>query len=149
MQGGGGAPVLETVTDEDTEEGIEELEQLPTQPTPPIPTTTKTTTTQTPQQPEYDPMEDAVPPATVTPSYVPLWQKNKHWGDPCEPVAMCDEPDFIRIYSQNQNGISSSNGMKYNNTFKNMIEVEADIFTTNETHADKMNPLNNRVMKSS
>ena len=62
---------------------------------------------------------------------------------------MCDEPDFIRIYSQNQNGISSSNGMKYNDTFKNMIEVEADIFTTNETHADKMNPLNNRVMKSS
>ena len=41
MKGGGGAPVLETVTDEDTEEGIEELEQLPTQPTPPTPTTTK------------------------------------------------------------------------------------------------------------
>ena len=38
---GGGIPVVETVTDEDTEEGIEELEQpQPTQ-KPIIPTTTK------------------------------------------------------------------------------------------------------------
>ena len=94
-------------------------------------------------------MEDAAPPATVTPSYVPLWRKNEPWGDPCEPVAMCDDRDFIRIYSQNQNGISDSNGIQYNDTFKNMIEVEADIFAINETHADKMNPLNNRVLESS
>ena len=144
---GGGVPVVETVTDEDTEEGTEELEQpQPTQ-KPIIPTTTKKP--QPPQEPKYDPMKDEPPPAIITPSYVPLWKKNEHWGDPCEPAVMCAEPDFIQIYSQNQNGISSSDGLKYDDTFKNMMEVGGDIFAINETHADKMNPLNNRVLESS
>ena len=76
MRGGGGVPVVETVTDEDTEEGIEELDHpLPSQ-QPIIPTTTKTTPT--PQQPKYDPMKGEMPPAIVTPSYIPLWKKNEH-----------------------------------------------------------------------
>ena len=108
---GGEILVVETVTDEDTEEGIEELEQpQPTQ-KPITPTTTKKP--QPPQEPKYDPMKDEPPPAIITPSYVPLWKKNEHWGDPCEPAAMCAEPDFIQIYSQNQNGISDSTGLKY------------------------------------
>ena len=96
---GGGPPVVETVTEEDTEEGIEELEQPQPQPThhPQIPMTTKKI--QPPQEPKYDPMKDEPPPAIITPSYVPLWKKNEHWGDQCEPATMCEEPDFIRIYS--------------------------------------------------
>ena len=95
---GGGPPIVETVTEEDTEEGIEEV------PHPPIPQAhhsqipTTPTTTQSPNPPEYDPMKDEPPPAIITPSYVPLWKKNEHWGDQYEPAAMCTEPDFIRIY---------------------------------------------------
>ena len=94
-------------------------------------------------------MKDKPPPAIITPSYVPFWKKNEHWGDPCEPAAMCAEPDFVRIYSHNNNGISDSTGLKYDDTFKHMKEVDADIFSINETHADKMNAKNNRVLESS
>ena len=62
---------------------------------------------------------------------------------------MCAEKDFIRIYSQNNNGISDSTGLKYDDTFKHMKEANADIFCINETHADKMNAKNNRVLESS
>ena len=74
-------------------------------------------------------------PATITPSYIPLWMKNKHWGDPCEPAAMCAEPDFIRLYSQNNNGISDRTGLKYDDRFKHMKEADADIFSINQTQA--------------
>ena len=97
----------------------------------------------------FDPIKDEPPPATITPSYVPLWKKNKLWGDPCEPAAMCAEPDFIRIYSQNKNGISDITSLNYDDTFKQMKEVDADIFSINETHADKMNTKNNTVLESS
>ena len=62
---------------------------------------------------------------------------------------MCAEPDFIRIYSQDNNGISDSTGLKYDNTFKHMKEADADIFSINETHRDKMNAKNNMAMESS
>ena len=62
---------------------------------------------------------------------------------------MCVEPDFIRIYSQNNNGISDSTSLKYNDTVKHMKEADADFFCINETHADKMNAKNNRVLESS
>ena len=134
---GGGTPVVETVTDEDTEEGFDKQPQpQPTQ-NPLVPTTTKKL--QPPSKPDYDPMEDEPPPETITPKYVPLWKKNKHWGDECKPRAMCAEPDFIRIYSQNQNGISSSDRLLYDDTVKHMKEADVDIFCINETHADKMN----------
>ena len=94
-------------------------------------------------------MKDDPPPAIITPSYVPLWKKNEHWDDRCEPAVMCTEPDFIRIYSQNNNGISDSTGLKYDDTFKHMKEADADIFCINETHANKMNAKNNRVLESS
>ena len=94
-------------------------------------------------------MEDEPTPKTITPKYVPLWKKNKHWGDECKPRAMCAEPDFIRIYSQNNNGISSASGLMYNDTFKHMKEADVDIFCINETHADKMNAKNNTVLESS
>ena len=133
----------------ETEEGIEEVEQPLPQPThhPQIPTTTKKI--QPPPAPKYDPMKDEPPPAIITPSYVPLWKKNEHWGDQCEPAVMCAELDFIRIYSQNNNDISDSTGLKYDDTFKNMKEADADIFCIIKTHADKMNAKNNRVLESS
>ena len=62
---------------------------------------------------------------------------------------MCAEPDFIQIYSQNNNGISDSTELKYNDTFKHMKEVDADIFSINETHAGKINANHNRVLESS
>ena len=62
-------------------------------------------------------LKDDPPPAILTPSYIPLWKKNEHWRDQCEPAAMCAEPDFIQIYSQNNNGISDSIGLKYDDTF--------------------------------
>ena len=94
-------------------------------------------------------MADEPPPTIITPSYVPLHKKNKHWGDPCEPAIFCEGPEFIRIYSQNQNGISDSTGLKYDDTFKHMKEAEASIFSVNETHADKMNVKNNKVLETS
>ena len=124
--------------EEETKEGIEELEPPPPQPKHHlhIPTTTKKI--QSPLQPEYDPIKDEPPPEIITSSYVPLWKKNEHQGDWCEPAAMCAEPDFIRIYSQNNNGISDSTGLKYHDTFKDMKEADVNIFCINETHADKM-----------
>ena len=89
------------------------------------------------------------PPAIITPSYVPLWKKNEHWGDQCEPASMCAEPDFIQINSQNNNGISNSTRLKYEDTFKHMKDADADMFGINETHADKMKAKNNRVLESS
>ena len=94
-------------------------------------------------------MKDEPPPAIITPSYVPLHRKNEHWGDPCELTICCEGPEFIRIYSQNQNGISDSTGLKYDDTFKYMKEAEASIFCINETHADKMNVKNNKVLETS
>ena len=88
-------------------------------------------------------MADKPPPATITPSYVPLHKKNKHRGDQCEPAAICNKQEFMQIYSQNNNGISDSSGLKYDDTFKHMMEADADIFGVNETHADKMNAKNN------
>ena len=94
-------------------------------------------------------MKDELPPTTITPSYVPLFKKNEHWGDPCKLVAMCAEPEFIRIYSQNNNGISDSTGLKYDDTFKHVKEADADIFSINENHAGKMNTKNNKVLETS
>ena len=94
-------------------------------------------------------MADESPPAIITPSYEPLHKKNEHWGDPCEPIICCEEPELIRICSQNQNGISDSTGLKYDDTFKHMTEVKASIFRINETHADKMNVKNNKVLETS
>ena len=62
---------------------------------------------------------------------------------------MCTEPGFIQIYSQNNNDISDSTGLKYDDTFKHMKEANIDIFSINKTHADKMNAKNNKVLKSS
>ena len=75
---GGGSPIVETVTEEETQEGIEEVEPPPPPPIHhlQIPTTTKKI--QPPLQSEYDPMKDKPPPVIITPSYVPLWKKNKH-----------------------------------------------------------------------
>ena len=94
-------------------------------------------------------MKDDPPPAIITPSYIPLWKNNAHWGDPCEPAAMCTEPKIFRIYSQNNIGISDSTGLKYDDTFKHTKEADANIFCINETHADKMNAKNNIVLESS
>ena len=77
-------------------------------------------------------MADEPSPAIITPSYEPLHKKNEHWGDPCEPTICCEGPEFIRIYSQNQNGISDSTGLKYDDTFKHMKEAEASLFSVNE-----------------
>ena len=128
---------METVTEEETKEGIKELEQPPPQTkyTSHIPTTTKKI--QTPVRTEYDPMKDDPPPAIITPSYEPLWKKNEHWGDRCDPPVLHDENEFIRIYGQNNNGISESTGLNYDDTFKHMKEANADIFCINETHAEK------------
>ena len=94
-------------------------------------------------------MKDEPPLATITPSYVPLWKKNEHWRDPCELAAMCAKPEFIQMYSQNTNGISDSTGLKYDDTFKHTKEADANIFSINEIHADKMNAKNNKVLESS
>ena len=94
-------------------------------------------------------MKDEPPPATITPSYVPLWKKNEHWRDECKPTAMCNKIEFIQIYGQNNNGINDSTELKYDDTFKHMKEAEADIFCINESHANKMNSKNNTVLESS
>ena len=70
LQGGNGIPVVERVTEEDTEEGIEEQEQ--TQLAPKLMILTTTPRTQHPPEPAFDPMKDEPPSATITPSYVPL-----------------------------------------------------------------------------
>ena len=72
---GGETVIVETVTEEETKEGIEELEQPPSQTihTSHIPTTTKKI--QPSIQTEFDPMKDDPPPAIITPSYEPLMQK--------------------------------------------------------------------------
>ena len=72
--------------------------------------------------------------ARITLSYVPLHKKNKYWGNQCEPAIICKGPEFIRIYSQNNNGISDSTGMKYDDTFKHTKEADAAIFSVNETY---------------
>ena len=107
--------------------------------TPPLPS----------QKPAYDQIADKPPPAIITPSYVPLHKKNEHWGDPCQPVIFCEGLEFIRLHSQNNNGISDSTGLKYDDTFKHMKEADAAIFSVNETHADKMNVKNNTVIEKS
>ena len=53
-------------------------------------------------------MEDKPSTATIAPSDVPLLKKNEHWDDQCEPTVICEEPQFVQIYSQNNNGISDS-----------------------------------------
>ena len=107
--------------------------------TPPLPS----------QKPAYDQIADKPPPAIITPSYVPLHKKNEHWRERCEPAVNCIGPEFIRIYSQNDNGISDSTGMKYDDTFKHMKEADAVMFSVNKTHADKMNTTNNNVLEKS
>ena len=62
---------------------------------------------------------------------------------------MCAEPDSIRIYSQNNNGISDSICLKYDDTLKHRKEADIDIFSINKTHADKMNAKNNKILESS
>ena len=92
---GGGPPIVETVTEEETEEGVEEVEHPTIPPTHNSQIPTTATKIQSPSAPEYDPMKDEPPPVIITLKYVPLWKKNEHWGDRCEPAAMCTEPDFI------------------------------------------------------
>ena len=137
-------PVVETVKEAETEEELADNKL-------PQPSTNRQTipTPPSPQQPEYDPMADKPPPAITIPSYVPLHKKNKHWGDPFEPTICCGGSEFIRIYSQNQNGISDSTGLKYDDTFKHMKEAVVSMFSVNKTHADKMNLKNNKVLETS
>ena len=73
---GGGTPVVEAATDEDTEEGFDKQPQSQPTQNPLIPTTTKKI--QPPSKPDYDPMKDDPPPEIITPSYIPLWKKNEH-----------------------------------------------------------------------
>ena len=85
LRGENQKPLVETVTEEETEEVIADQRQ-PQMSTNRalIPTTTTTILPpQKPQKPEYDPMADKPPPAIITPSYVPLHKKNKHWDDQC------------------------------------------------------------------
>ena len=125
---GGGTVTVETVTEEETKKGIEEVEPPPSQPlnNSHIPTTTKKI--QPSIQTEYDPMKDDPPPAIITPLYEPLWKKNEHRGDRWDPAVLHAEQDFIQIYGQNNNGISDITVLKYDDTFKHMKEVNADIF---------------------
>ena len=148
LRGGNRTPLVETVTEEDTKKAPTEQEQPHTSTKrAPIPITASTILP--PQKPEYDPMADEPPPATITPPYVPFHKKNEHWGDQCEPAVTCEEPEFIKIYSQNNNGISDSTGLKYDDTFKHMKEADADIFSVNKTHAGKMYVKNNKVLETS
>ena len=94
-------------------------------------------------------MADKLPPVIITPSYVPLHKKNEHWGGPCEPAVICEGPEFIRIYSQNNIGISDSTGMKDNDIFTHMKEADAAIFSVNINHADKMNANNSTFLEKS
>ena len=91
-------------------------------------------------------MADAPDPAIITPSYQPLHRKNEHWGDPCEPSQVCEGPEFIRIYSQNVNGISDHEGIMYEQSMKTMKEAEASIFAFNETHGDDLNAKHNSLV---
>ena len=70
----------------------------------------------------------------------PLFKKNEHWGDPSEPIP---------IYSQNINGISDNTGLKNDDIFKHMEKADADIFSINKFHANKMNTKNNKVLEMS
>ena len=148
MQGGNGTPLIEAVTEEELKEVPAEQEQTHTS-TKCALATTKISTTMSPQKPKYDLMTNKPPQSIITPSYVPLHKKNEHWGDQCEPALICEEPEFIKICSQNNNGISDSMGLKYDDTFKPMKETDADIFSVNETHADKMNVKNNTGLEKS
>ena len=47
------------------------------------------------------------------------------------------------------NGIYDAEGMKLDGAFTSMHEVEADIFTFNETHGDDQNPLARQALKKS
>ena len=40
-------------------------------------------------------------------------------------------------------------GLKYDNTFKHMMEADVDLFGVNDTYADKMNGKNNKVLETS
>ena len=62
---------------------------------------------------------------------------------------MCVELELVQIYSQSNNGISDSTGLKYDDTFKHTKDADADSFSINGTHADKMNAKNNKVLESS
>ena len=69
--------MVETVTEDDTEETTAEQEQPPpSTKRAPVPTTLSPILK--PQKPVYDPMEDEPIPATITPLYVPLLKKNEH-----------------------------------------------------------------------
>ena len=94
-------------------------------------------------------MADAPNPTLLTPSYVPLHQKNKHWEDPCELSILHEGPDFIRIYGINYNGISDSSGLKFDKALEVVKDAKACIFAYNETHADQMNVLNNMTLQKS
>ena len=98
-----------------------------------------TTETFTDNTPSYNPMADAPDLDIITPSYQPLHRKNEHWGDSCEPSQVCEGPEFIRIYSQNVNGVSDHKGTMYEQSMKTMKEAEASIFAFNETHGDDLN----------
>ena len=67
---GGGTPVVETVTDDDTEEGVDDQPQSQPTQNPLKPTTTNKI--QPPQNPKYDPMKDEPPPEIITPLFIPL-----------------------------------------------------------------------------
>ena len=71
--------------------------------------------------------------AIITLSYISLHKKNEHWGNQCEPVVICEGSEFIRIYSPNNNGISDSTGMKYDDTFKHMIAANTGILSVNDS----------------
>ena len=73
--------------------------------------------------------------------------ENGTLGDQCEPTAMFAQQAFIRQYSQNNNAISDSTGLKNADTFKQLKGADVDKFSINETHADKINAKNNKVLK--
>ena len=81
----------------------------------------------------YNLMADAPDPDVITPSYQLLHRKHEHLGDLCEPSQVCEGPEYIRLYSQNVNGISDHEGIMYEQSMKTMKETEASIFAFNET----------------
>mmetsp|Transcript_38456 Transcript_38456/g.38819 ORF Transcript_38456/g.38819 Transcript_38456/m.38819 type:complete len:127 (-) Transcript_38456:179-559(-) len=112
LREGNVTPVVETVTEEENEEEIDNHKVPQTSTIRPIIPPPSPSSSSSSQKAEYDPMADKSPPAIITPSYVPLHKKNEHWGDPCEPTICYKGQEFIRIYSQKQNGISDSTGLK-------------------------------------
>ena len=97
----------------------------------------------------HNPLEDEIPPTNPPPSYTPLLSKNDDWGDTLLPRIMYENDDFIRIYSQNVNGVTDSEGTQLDLAFNCMNKTEADIFTFNETHYDKTNPVARKALTKS